>query len=116
MCSSDLKAYEKMGHGSEPAASSHISSAGEAVESETSTSNASSASSSAVVTETYDEEFYDSYEDAADEGPGRSGRSIEEDASLIPFNELMERLARERRSLNRGPQRRELPQAKDDDF
>ena len=110
------KAYEKMGHGSEPAASSHISSAGEAVESETSTSNASSASSSAVVTETYDEEFYDSYEDAADEGPGRSGRSIEEDASLIPFNELMERLARERRSLNRGPQRRELPQAKDDDF
>ena len=62
------------------------------------------------------EEFYDSYEDAADEGPGRSGRSIEEDASLIPFNELMERLARERRSLNRGPQRRELPQAKDDDF
>ena len=110
------KAYEKMGHGSEPAASSHISPAGEAVESETSTSNASSASSSAVVTETYDEEFYDSYEDAADEGPGRSGRSIEEDASLIPFNELMERLARERRSLNRGPQRRELPQAKDDDF
>ncbi|MDN6135980.1 MMPL family transporter [Corynebacterium sp.] len=110
------KAYEKMGHGSEPAASSHISSAGEAVESETSTSNASSASSSAVVTETYDEEFYDSYEDAADEGPGRSGRSIEEDASLIPFNELMERLARERRSLNRSPQRRELPQAKDDDF
>ena len=110
------KAYEKMGHGSEPAASSLRSSAGEAVESETSTSNASSASSSAVVTETYDEEFYDSYEDAADEGPGRSGRSIEEDASLIPFNELMERLARERRSLNRGPQRRELPQAKDDDF
>ena len=66
--------------------------------------------------ETYDEEFYDSYQDAAEEGPGRSGRSIEEDASLIPFNELMERLARERRSLNRGPQRRELPQAKDDDF
>ena len=113
------KAYEKMGHGSEPAASSLRSSAEKATVNPSSTAPAAEPAvepAPAAEPETYDEEFYDSYEDAADEGPGRSGRSIEEDASLIPFNELMERLARERRSLNRGPQRRELPQAKDDDF
>lgn len=113
------KAYEKMGHGSEPAASSLRSSAEKETVSPSSTAPAAEPAvepAPAAEPETYDEEFYDSYEDAADAGPGRSGRSIEEDASLIPFNELMERLARERRSLNRGPQRRELPQAKDDDF
>ena len=113
------KAYEKMGHGSEPAASSLPSSAEKETVNPSSTAPAADPAvepAPAAEPETYDEEFYDSYEDAADEGPGRSGRSIEEDASLIPFNELMERLARERRSLNRGPQRRELPQAKDDDF
>ena len=113
------KAYEKMGHGSEPAASSLPSSAEKETVNPSSTAPAAEPAvepAPAAEPETYDEEFYDSYEDAADEGPGRSGRSIEEDASLIPFNELMERLARERRSLNRGPQRRELPQAKDDDF
>ena len=113
------KAYEKMGHGSEPAASSLRSSAEKETVNPSSTAPAAAPAvepAPAAEPETYDEEFYDSYEDAADEGPGRSGRSIEEDASLIPFNELMERLARERRSLNRGPQRRELPQAKDDDF
>ena len=113
------KAYEKMGHGSEPAASSLRSSAEKETVNPSSTAPAAEPAvepAPAAEPETYDEEFYDSYEDAADEGPGRSGRSIEEDASLIPFNELMERLARERRSLNRGPQRRELPQAKDDDF
>ena len=113
------KAYEKMGHGSEPAASSLPSSAEKETVNPSSTAPAAEPAvepAPAAEPETYDEEFYDSYQDAADEGPGRSGRSIEEDASLIPFNELMERLARERRSLNRGPQRRELPQAKDDDF
>ena len=113
------KAYEKMGHGSAPAASSLRSSAEKVTINPSSTAPAAEPAvepAPAAEPETYDEEFYDSYEDAADEGPGRSGRSIEEDASLIPFNELMERLARERRSLNRGPQRRELPQAKDDDF
>ena len=113
------KAYEKMGHGSEPAASSLPSSAEKETVNPSSTAPAAEPAvepAPAAEPETYDEEFYDSYQDAAEEGPGRSGRSIEEDASLIPFNELMERLARERRSLNRGPQRRELPQAKDDDF
>ncbi|NWO16739.1 MAG: MMPL family transporter [Corynebacterium sp.] len=113
------KAYEKMGHGSEPAASSLPSSAEKETVNPSSTAPAAEPAvepAPAAEPETYDEEFYDSYEGAADEGPGRSGRSVEEDASLIPFNELMERLARERRSLNRGPQRRELPQAKDDDF
>ena len=113
------KAYEKMGHGSEPAASSLRSLAEKETVNPSGTAPAAEPAvepAPAAEPETYDEEFYDSYEDAADEGPGRSGRSIEEDASLIPFNELMERLARERRSLNRGPQRRELPQAKDDDF
>lgn len=108
-----------MGHGSEPAASSLRSSAEKETVNPSSTAPAAEPAvepAPAAEPETYDEEFYDSYEDAADAGPGRSGRSIEEDASLIPFNELMERLARERRSLNRGPQRRELPQAKDDDF
>lgn len=123
------RAYEKMGHGSEPAASSLRSLAEKETVNPSSTAPAAEPAvepAPAAEPETYDEEFYDSYEDAAEreeyqdsdeaEGPGRSGRSIEEDASLIPFNELMERLARERRSLNRGPQRRELPQAKDDDF
>ena len=64
-----------------------------------------------VEEETEPEEYSDH-----DEGPGRSGRTIDDDDSLIPFSELMERLAQERRSLDRAPQRRELPQAKDEDF
>src|SRR5699024_12632764 len=72
-----------------------------------------------------DEEFYHSYNDHQQceedyvaeedyEGPGRSGRTIDEDESLVPFNVLMERLAQERRSINRAPEHRRLPRSKDD--
>jgi len=130
------KAYEKLGHGSEPQLepTAPNSSSPAPV-----TEGAAGAGANAAqpepqpqpqteyqpveAQESRDEEFYDSYEDSAEweeyedeseDGPGRSGRTIDEDESLVPFNELMERLARERRSINRGPERRELPRAEDD--
>ena len=140
------KAYEKLGHGSEPQlepaapkssfpAPVSEGAAGAGATAAQPEPQPQSEYQPAEAQETRDEDFYDSYEDAAeweesednhelieedrlgeesDDGPGRSGRTIDEDESLVPFNELMERLARERRSINRGPQRRELPRAEDD--
>lgn len=146
------KAYEKLGHGSEPQLepaapkSSFPAPDTEGAVAAGATATAAQPKPQAqpephaeqqpsVAQESRDEEFYDSYEDAAEweeyednserfeedhmgeeseDGPGRSGRTIDEDESLVPFNELMERLARERRSINRGPEHRELPRAEDD--
>lgn len=146
------KAYEKLGHGSEPqlepaAPKSSFPAPGtEGAVAAGATATAAQPKPQAqpephaeqqpsAAQESRDEEFYDSYEDAAEweehednserfeedhmgeeseDGPGRSGRTIDEDESLVPFNELMERLARERRSINRGPEHRELPRAEDD--
>ncbi|MGP5721735.1 MMPL family transporter [Corynebacterium casei] len=146
------KAYEKLGHGSEPQLepaapkSSFPAPDTEGAVAAGATATAAQPKPQAqpephaeqqpsVAQESRDEEFYDSYEDAAEweeyqdsslpldedhmgeeseDGPGRSGRTVDEDESLVPFNELMERLARERRSINRGPERRELPRAEDD--
>lgn len=146
------KAYEKLGHGSEPQLepaapkSSFPAPDTEGAVAAGATATAAQPKPQAqpephaeqqpsAAQESWDEEFYDSYEDAAEweeyednserfeedhmgeeseDGPGRSGRTIDEDESLVPFNELMERLARERRSINRGPEHRELPRAEDD--
>ncbi|MDO5507357.1 MAG: MMPL family transporter [Corynebacterium casei] len=146
------KAYEKLGHGSEPQLepaapkSSFPAPDTEGAVAAGATATAAQPKPQAqpephaeqqpsAAQESRDEEFYDSYEDAAEweeyednserfeeghmgeeseDGPGRSGRTIDEDESLVPFNELMERLARERRSINRGPEHRELPRAEDD--
>ncbi|AHI21168.1 MMPL family transporter [Corynebacterium casei] len=146
------KAYEKLGHGSEPQLepaapkSSFPAPDTEGAVAAGATATAAQPKPQAqpephaeqqpsVAQESRDEEFFDSYEDAAEweeyednserfeedhmgeeseDGPGRSGRTIDEDESLVPFNELMERLARERRSINRGPEHRELPRAEDD--
>ena len=146
------KAYEKLGHGSEPQLepaapkSSFPAPDTEGAVAAGATATAAQPKPQAqpephaeqqpsVAQESRDEEFYDSYEDAAEweeyqdsslpldedhmgeeseDGPGRSGRTVDEDESLVPFNELMERLARERRSINRGPEHRELPRAEDD--
>ena len=146
------KAYEKLGHGSEPQLepaapkSSFPAPDTEGAVAAGVTATAAQPKPQArpephaeqqpsVAQESRDEEFYDSYEDAAEweeyqdsslpldedhmgeeseDGPGRSGRTVDEDESLVPFNELMERLARERRSINRGPEHRELPRAEDD--
>lgn len=146
------KAYEKLGHGSEPqlepaAPKSSFPAPGtEGAVAAGATATAAQHKPQAqpephaeqqpsAAQESRDAEFYDSYEDAAEweeyednserfeedhmgeeseDGPGRSGRTIDEDESLVPFNELMERLARERRSINRGPEHRELPRAEDD--
>ncbi|MDN6272470.1 MAG: MMPL family transporter [Corynebacterium casei] len=146
------KAYEKLGHGSEPPLepaapkSSFPAPDTEGAVAAGATATAAQPKPQAqpephaeqqpsAAQESWDEEFYDSYEDAAEweeyednserfeedhmgeeseDGPGRSGRTIDEDESLVPFNELMERLARERRSINRGPEHRELPRAEDD--
>src|SRR5699024_8362346 len=100
------KAYEKMGHGSEPqlepvaAPESAEEELDDAAEYEVEEEE-----------ETEPEEYSDH-----DEGPSRSGRTIDDDDSLIPFSELMERLAQERSSLDRARQRRELPQANDEEF
>ncbi|MGP5618142.1 MMPL family transporter [Corynebacterium casei] len=146
------KAYEKLGHGSEPQLepaapkSSFPAPDTEGAVAAGATATAAQPKPQAqpephaeqqpsAAQESWDEEFYDSYEDAAEweeyqdsslpldedhmgeeseDGPGRSGRTVDEDESLVPFNELMERLARERRSINRGPEHRELPRAEDD--
>lgn len=140
------KAYEKLGHGSEPQLEPAApKSSFPAPDTEGAVAAGATATAAqpephaeqqpSVAQESRDEEFYDSYEDAAEweeyednserfeedhmgeeseDGPGRSGRTIDEDESLVPFNELMERLARERRSINRGPEHRELPRAEDD--
>ena len=112
------KAYEKMGHGSEPAmATAPVATTVGAANFES--------QPEPVAHELGEEEFYDSYNDhqqweedhVAEEdydGPGRSGRTIDEDESLVPFNVLMERLAQERRSINRAPEHRRLPRSKDD--
>ena len=103
------KAYEKMGHGSEPQLEPVA--APESAEEEFDDPAEYAEYEVEEEEETAPEEYSDH-----DEGPGRSGRTIDDDDSLIPFSELMERLAQERRSLDRAPQRRELPQAKDEDF
>ena len=146
------KAYEKLGHGSEPQLEPAApKSSFPAPDTEGAVAAGATATAAqpkphaqpephaeqqpSVAQESRDEEFYDSYEDAAEweeyqdsslpldedhmgeeseDGPGRSGRTVDEDESLVPFNELMERLARERRSINRGPEHRELPRAEDD--
>ena len=76
------RAYDKLGHGREPAPASSQPA---------SVSAPSAAQPTAAAMPSKDE----------DEGPERSGRSLAEDSSLIPFSELMQRLQADKRTGER---------------
>lgn len=78
------RAYDKLGHGREPVTAP--------ASSQPASVSAPSAAQPTVAAMPSKDEY---------EGPERSGRSLEEDSSLIPFSELMQRLQADKRTGER---------------